>query len=83
VGDHISVLSNEFFKFLSIKKKELVYIIIMYIIWRKDMKNRMKRTNIFLTQKQHSKVLKEAENRGITFSEMFRKIVDYYLEKGK
>ena len=83
MGDHISVLSNEFFKFLSIKKKELVYIIIMYIIWRKDMKNRMKRTNIFLTQKQHSKVLKEAENRGITFSEMFRKIVDYYLEKGK
>ena len=46
----------------------------------KDMKNKMKRTNIFITQKQHSEVLKEAKERGITFSEMFRKIVDNYLE---
>ena len=49
----------------------------------KDMKKRMKRTNIFLTQNQHSDVSKEAEKRGITFSEMFRKIVDYYLERDK
>ena len=47
------------------------------------MKNKMKRTNIFITQKQHSEVSKEAEERGITFSEMFRKIVDNYLEKEK
>jgi len=26
-------------------------------------------------------VLKEAKDRGITFSEMFRKIVDNYLER--
>ena len=45
------------------------------------MVNKMKRTNIFLTQKQHSEVLKEAKDRGITFSEMFRKIVDNYLER--
>jgi len=45
------------------------------------MENKMKRTNIFLTQKQHSEVLKEAKERGITFSEMFRKIVDNYLER--
>ena len=45
------------------------------------MKNKMKRTNIFITQKQHLEVSKEAENRGITFSEMFRKIVDNYLER--
>ena len=45
------------------------------------MENKMKRTNIFITQKQHSAVLKEAKDRGITFSEMFRKIVDRYLER--
>ena len=47
------------------------------------MKNKMKRTNIFITQKQHSGVKKEAAERGITFSEMFRKIVDNHLEKKK
>ena len=45
------------------------------------MEHKMKRTNIFLTQKQHSNILKEAQNRGITFSEMFRKIIDNYLER--
>ena len=53
---------------------------IMYIGMEKDMENKMKRTNIFITQKQHLEVLKEAKDRGITFSEMFRKIVDKYLE---
>lgn len=44
------------------------------------MKSRMKRTNIFLTEKEHEQIKTEAEERGITFSEMFRKIVDKYLE---
>ncbi len=44
------------------------------------MKNKMKRTNIFITQKQHLEVSEEAKDRGITFSEMFRKIIDNYLE---
>ena len=44
------------------------------------MEHKMKRTNIFITQKQHLEVSKEARDRGITFSEMFRKIVDNYLE---
>jgi hypothetical protein len=44
------------------------------------MENKMKRTNIFITQKQHLEVSEEAKSRGITFSEMFRKIVDGYLE---
>ena len=44
-------------------------------------KTKMKRTNLYLTEKQHDQISKEAEKRGINFSEMFRKIVDNYLEK--
>jgi len=44
-------------------------------------KKRMRRTEMYLTEKQHKAVFKEAEDRGINFSEMFRKIVDYYLER--
>ena len=47
------------------------------------MEEKMKRTNIFITQKQHIKISEEAKERGITFSEMFRKIVDNYLENKK
>ena len=43
-------------------------------------KKKMRRTDLYLTEKQHIEVKKEAEDRGINFSEMFRKIVDYYLE---
>ena len=43
----------------------------------------MRKTDIYLTEKQHEKVKKEAIERGITFSEMFRKIVDNYLEREK
>ena len=44
-------------------------------------KKKMRRTEMYLTNKQHNKVRKEAEERGINFSEMFRKIVDYYYER--
>ena len=44
-------------------------------------KKKMRRTEMYLTKKQHKAVHKEAEDRGINFSEMFRKIVDYYLER--
>ena len=44
------------------------------------MNTKMKRTNIFITQKQHSAVMEEAKDRGITFSEMFRKIIDNHME---
>ena len=44
------------------------------------MKKRMVRTDLYLTKKQHKKVKQEADSRGITFSEMFRKIIDKYLE---
>ena len=41
----------------------------------------MVRTNLFLTHKEHRAIKLEAIERGITFSEMFRKIVDAYLER--
>lgn len=44
-------------------------------------KTTMKRTNLYLTEKQHAEILKEASERGINFSEMFRKIIDNYLER--
>jgi hypothetical protein len=44
-------------------------------------KTAMKRTNLYLTEKQHEEISKEAKDRGINFSEMFRKIIDYYLER--
>jgi len=46
-------------------------------------KKKMRRTDLYLTQKQYEEVSKEAEERGINFSEMFRKIVDCYLERKK
>jgi len=46
-------------------------------------KKKMRRTDLYLTEKQHKAVYEEAEERGINFSEMFRKIVDYYLEREK
>ena len=46
---------------------------------RNDMEH-MVRTNLFLTIKEHGAIKKEAMERGITFSEMFRKIIDNYLD---
>ena len=45
------------------------------------MKIRLKRTDLYITLKQHEEIKKESNKRGITFSEMFRKIVDWYLER--
>jgi len=47
------------------------------------MKIKLRRTNLYLTQKQYDDVMKESKDRGCTFSEVFRKIVDFYLEKKK
>lgn len=44
------------------------------------MKNKMTRTNIYLTLKQHKIIKEEARNKEITFSERFRQIVENYLE---
>jgi len=45
------------------------------------MKIKLRRTNLYLTQIQYDEIKKQSENKQITFSEMFRKIVDFYLEK--
>ena len=56
-----------------------------YILNRrhKMSKKKMRRTEMYLTEKQHAAVYKDAEERGINFSEMFRKIVDYYYDNKK
>jgi len=41
----------------------------------------MRKTDLYLTIMQHETILEIANKKGITFSEMFRKIVDWYLEE--
>jgi len=41
----------------------------------------MRKTDLYLTIEQHKIILEIAGKKGITFSEMFRKIVDWYLEE--
>lgn len=40
----------------------------------------MRRTDIYLTERQYDLVKKISQEREITFSEMFRRIIDNYLE---
>ena len=47
------------------------------------MKIKLRRTNLYLTRKQYDEIKKKSDKTGITFSEMFRKIVDEYLEKNE
>ena len=47
------------------------------------MKKRMRRTEMYMTYRQHQIVKTEAEEKGINFSEMMRKILDYYIENKK
>jgi len=42
-------------------------------------KGDMKRKNVMLTDQQVSKIKEEAEKRGISFSEMLRKIIDKFF----
>jgi len=46
-------------------------------------KKKMRKTEMYITKKQHEEVSKDAEKREITFSEMIRKIIDHYLENRK
>jgi len=45
------------------------------------MKIKLRRTNLYLTQIQYDEIKRRAGNKQIKFSEMFRKIVDWYLEE--
>ena len=42
-------------------------------------KGSMRRKNVMLTDQQVSKIKEEAEKRGISFSEMLRKIIDKFF----
>lgn len=44
------------------------------------MKEKKKRTDLYLTNKQYSEILQEAKEKQITFSERFRQIIENYLE---
>ncbi len=44
-------------------------------------KPKMRKTDLYLTIRQHQKILEIANNKGITFSEMFRQIIERYLEE--
>lgn len=43
-------------------------------------KKKMRRTEMYMTNKQHRYIKKEADKKEITFSEMARKIIDFYME---
>lgn len=44
------------------------------------MKKKLRRTDLYLTERQYSEIKKESIVKGITFSEMFRRLVDSYLD---
>jgi hypothetical protein len=44
---------------------------------------KLRKTDLYLSPIQHDTVLEMANKKGITFSEMFRRIVDWYLESYK
>lgn len=45
------------------------------------MKHKLRKTDLYLTVAQHDMVKKIANGKNITFSELFRRIVDWYLEE--
>ena len=42
---------------------------------------KLRKTDLYLTIDQHEKVKKISEEKGMTFSELFRRITDWYLEE--
>jgi hypothetical protein len=44
-------------------------------------KPKLRKTDLYLSVIQHEKIKKIAEEKGIAFSELFRMIVDRYLEE--
>jgi hypothetical protein len=47
----------------------------------KKMRHKLRKTDLYLTVLQHEKIKSDANSRGITFSELFRKIIDLYYEE--
>lgn len=53
-----------------------------YILNRryKMSKKRMRRTEMYMTNKQHEYIKEKADRKEIAFSEMARRIIDFYME---
>lgn len=45
------------------------------------MKNKMFRANLFIRNDQYQTILKEAEEKGITISEVMRMALDLYIKE--
>jgi metal-responsive CopG/Arc/MetJ family transcriptional regulator len=45
------------------------------------MKDPLKRTNINITEKEHTFLLKISEEKGLSMSELIRRILDEYIEE--
>jgi hypothetical protein len=44
------------------------------------MKTRMRKIDLYITHQQYDVLKKESKQRGIPFSEMLRKMIDFYNE---
>lgn len=44
------------------------------------MKVKLVRTDLYITKEQHEYMKSCADKSGVTFSEMFRKAIDWYME---
>ena len=42
---------------------------------------KLRKTDLYLTISQHDEVKRISEEKGMTFSELFRRMVDWYLEE--
>ena len=45
------------------------------------MKHKLRKTDLYLTIEQHKKIKEISDGKNITFSELFRRIIDWYLEE--
>ena len=46
-------------------------------------KTKMVRTDLYITQRQYDTIHKEAKERGTSFAERFRQIIENYLDNKK
>ena len=44
------------------------------------MKTKMRKIDLYITPKQYDSLKKEADEKGVPFSEMLRKMIDFYEE---
>ena len=47
------------------------------------MKTKMRKIDLYITNKQYEVLRRESEERGITFSEVLRRLIEFYEENKK